>query len=151
MSQTSFFLPNDRTWARLLLHDDAFNTLYLDLSAPAGSLLSLNDQPVAADDSVRVTVQPRFGTYGLTLSPAGLEFTAARPTATFSFARYGDLSVADDAASYASRAEYAEALALWFEITPGRWRRVSSSEYDGADAVTGRLAQPGSYVVAAPR
>lgn len=151
VTQSSFYLSNARATVRLLLHNDAFNTLYLELRAPTGSLSSLNDQPLAPDDSVVITVQPRSGGYGLVLSPNGLEFTAARPTATFSFALYGDLALADGSAAYASRSEYADALALWFEITPGRWRRVSDSGLDGADAVTGRLAQPGTYAVAAPR
>jgi hypothetical protein len=151
VSQSSFFVPNNATTVRRLLHADASNTFYLELRFPSGSLRSMNDQPVAADDSVLVTAQPRSGAYGLVLSPSGMEFTSARPAATFSFARYGDLSVADGSATYASRSEYADALALWFEITPGRWRRVSGSAFDGADAVTGPIAEPGTYVVAAPR
>ncbi len=151
VSQSSFFVPNNATTVRRLLHADAFNTLYLELRFPNGSLRSLNDQPVAADDSVAVTVQPRSGAYGLVLSPNGMEFTSARPAATFSFALYGDLAVADNSATYASRSEYANALALWFEITPGRWRRVIGSGFDGGDAVAGAVAEPGTYVVAAPR
>ncbi len=151
VSQSSFLVPNNATTVRRLLHADAFNTLYVELRFPSGSLRSVNDQPVAADDSVAVTAQPRSGAYGLVLSPNGMEFTSARPAVTFSFALYGDLAVADNSATYASRSEYANALALWFEITPGRWRRVSGSGFDGADAVTGTIAEPGSYVVAAPR
>ena len=150
VSPSSFFVPNSGTTVRRLLHADAFNTLYLELRFPSGSLGSLNDQPVAAGDSVLVTAQPRLGGYGLVLSPGGVEFTSVRPAATFSFALYGDLTVADGS-GYASRADYAAALALWFEITPGRWRRVSGSGFDGADAVSGAVAEPGTYVVAAPR
>ncbi len=151
VSQSSFFVPNDATTVRRLLHADAFNTLYLELRFPSGALRSLNDQPVAADDSVLVTAQPRSGAYGLVLSPNRMEFTSARPAATFSFALYGDLAVADGSTSYASRSAYADALALWFEITPGRWRRVTGSGFDGGDAVTGQIAESGTYVVAAPR
>jgi hypothetical protein len=151
VAQSSFFVLNNATTVRRLLHADAFNTLYLELRFPNGSLGSLNGQAVAAADSVLVTVQPRAGGYGLVLSPNGLEFTSARPAATLSFAQYGDLSVADGSATYASRSAYADALALWFEITPGRWHRVSGSGFDGGDAVTGPIAEPGTYVVAAPR
>ncbi len=150
--QSSFFVFNAGTTVRRLLHSDASNTLYLELRFPSGSLASLNGQPLGAADSVLATAQPRAGGYGLVLSPTGLEFMSTlRPSTTFSFALYGDLGVADGSATYATRSEYAAALALWFEITPGRWRRVSGSGFDGSDGVTGNIAEPGTYVVAAPR
>lgn len=148
----SFFVPNGRGIVRQLIHGDGFNTLYLRLEFPSGSLASVNGEPVAATDSVRVTLDPRAGAYGMTLSPAGLAFrSGAFPSATFSFARYGDASAAQGSTRYASAVEYAAALELWEEISPGRWRRVRPSGTTGADAVRGSLAAGGSFVVAAPR
>lgn len=152
VASATFFVPNARTVTQRLTHNDATFTLYVDVSFPRGSLAELSGTPVGPDDSVRVTLQPRAGSYGLTLSPAGLGLNqSARPSALFDYARYGDLSVADGSPTYPSRPSYASALALWWEITPGRWRRVAGSGPGGPDRVTGLLADPGTYVVAAPR
>lgn len=148
----SFYAVNSRTVRRQLTHDDPTFTVYLDLTLPAGSLARLNGAELFPTDSVLVTVQPRTGSYGMTLSPNGLEFAAdARPTVTFDYGRYGDLSVADGSPTYSSRASYAAALTLWFEEIPGRWRRVAGSGPSGTDRVSGPVATPGRYVVAAPR
>ncbi len=144
-----FFVANDRVTTRRLLHTDQFNSLYLEVRFPVGSLATLNGTAVGPADSARVTLDPEPGGFGVTVSPNGLEF-ATRPTATFVFAAYGDISVATGS-SYGSPTAYAQALTLWYEVTPGRWRRVSGSGYTGNDAVSGSLAQPGTYIVAAPR
>jgi hypothetical protein len=147
----TFFVFNDRVTTRRLLHPDAFNSLYLEVRFTTGSLASLNGNPLGPSDSVRVTLDPEPGGFGVTVSPNGLAFAAgARPTATFVFAAYGDISVANGS-SYSSPVAYAQALAIWYEVTPGRWRRVSGSGYTGNDAVAGTLADPGTYLVAAPR
>lgn len=147
----TFFVANDRVTTRRLLHTDPFNSLYLEVRFPIGALATLNGNPLGAGDSVRVTLDPEPGGFGVTVSPNGLAFAAgARPSATFVFAAYGDVSVANGS-SYGSPTAYAQALALWYEVTPGRWRRVSGSGYTGNDAVAGPLAEPGTYIIAAPR
>lgn len=152
VSDQSFYVVNSRLTVRQLRHSDAFNTLYVELRFPPQTLASLNQQPVSAQDSVLVTVQPLPGRYGLTLSPQGLEFNSdAAPSVTVSFARYGDLSVADGSATYETPLQYANALELWFEITPGRWQAVRASGATPSDAVVGPLDTPGNYVLAAPR
>ena len=149
---TSFYVANTRTVVRRVLHPDAFNSLYVEIRFPAGALEALNGTPLGPTDSVLVTVEPTAGAFGLTLRPSGLDFASGgAPTVTFSFAAYGDFSVADGSATYASRLEYAEALALWEDAGVERWDRVSGSGFTGSDAVSGRLSVPGTYRVAAPR
>ncbi len=149
--QASFFAYNSRLTVQRLLHQDAANTLYLEFNVAPATMASLNGQPLSLQDSVLLTVEPFTDRYGLVLSPSGLAFTVdAAPTALFSFAVYGDFSVADGSV-YESAAAYADALQLWFEVTPGRWRPVSGSGPAGPDRVEGRISEPGVYVVAAPR
>ncbi len=148
---TAFVKNGTETFVRAI-HDDQFRTLYLEVRFPPGSLASLDGLTLGLTDSVRLVLEPELDVYGATVSPAGLTFTAgALPSATFAFASYGDLSVADGSSRYATRSAYANALALWHERTPGRWERVSGSGFTGNDAVSGLLPRPGTYVVAAPR
>lgn len=149
---SSFFAHNSRLTTERLLHSDPANTLFMQLNVPAGTLSSLNGVPLTLQDSVLLTVQPTAGIYGFTLSPSGLAFTLGEvPTARVSFAVYGDFTVVNDSPSYESAGQYAAALQFWFEVTPGRWRPVTSSRLSGADAVEGPIDQPGIYVVAALR
>jgi hypothetical protein len=136
-------VPADRETFVRFLHADVFRTVYAELRIPSGAFMT-------AADSILVQLDPEPQRYGLSLSPADLTVGAA-PRVTFTFATYGDFSVADGSPRYASRTAYANALALWHEIAVGRWQRVSGSSSSGADAVTGAIRQPGRYVVAAPR
>jgi hypothetical protein len=148
----TFWASNARLAVGRLLHADAQNTLYLEARFPARTLASLDGQPLTLQDSVQVTIEPSANRYGFTLSPRGLAFSIDQtPTATLSFAVYGDFSVADGSPTYPSRAAYADALQFWLEVTPGRWRPVAGSGPAGLDAVAGPLSEPGVYVVAAPR
>lgn len=147
---TTFVVRNATGTVRRVLHPDPFNTLFVELSFPAGSLASLGGVPLLANDSVTVTVTPLSGLYGFTLSPAQLVFArGSEPTARLVYAEYGDLAAG--AGSYASPSEFAAALDLWFEIGVDRWRRTAGSGPAGLDAVAGRLAEAGTFVVAAPR
>jgi hypothetical protein len=149
--QATFFAYNSRLSVQRLLHQDGANTLYLEFNVPPGTMASLDGRRLTVQDSVLLTVEPIADRYGLVLSPSGLAFTIdAAPTAAFSFAMYGDFSVAEGSV-YESAAEYAAALQIWFEVTPGRWRPVSGSGPAGSDRVEGRVDQPGVYIVAAPR
>jgi hypothetical protein len=149
---SSFFAYNSRLTTERLLHSDPANTLFMQLNVPARVLSSLNGVPLTLQDSVLLTIQPTAGIYGFTLSPSGLAFTLGEvPTARVSFAVYGDFTVVDDSPSYESAGQYAAALQFWFEVTPGRWRPVTSSRLSGTDAVEGPIDEPGIYIVAAPR
>lgn len=147
----SFYVANARTELRRLLHPDAFNSLYLQVEFPTNALASLDDVPLGPGDSVLVTLEPEPGGYGVTVRPSGLQFASGRgPTATFVYAAFGDLSVADGSATYASRAAYAAALAIWEHVGADRWERVAGST-TGNETVTARLPAPGTYLVAARR
>jgi hypothetical protein len=144
----SFVVLNDRTVVRQILHQDAFNTPFLELRFPGGSIVQAGGTPIGPSDSVTVVAQPASGRYGFTLSPDNLEFNAGTlPSVRFFYGQYGDLSVSSGA--FDTVGDYADALALWYEVTPGRWERVAGSGPDGIDAVLGSLAQPGTYMVAA--
>jgi hypothetical protein len=148
----SFYVVNSRASVQLMLHPDQFNNLFLELQFSAGSLEAVNGEPVSATDSVLITIQPRPGAYGFTLSPAGLDFAESRrPRATLSYVRYGELSVADASPTYADGASYAAALEIWTETTVNQWLRVPGSSPAGPDAVAGFVAAGGDFVLAAPR
>lgn len=143
----TFMVPNDRATVRSLRHPDPFNTLYLELRFPAGSLASLHGTALAAGDSVEITVQPLAGGYGFTLSPAGVAFTADAPTALLSFGRYADPS--GGAAAFGDTDTYLAALELWTEAGLGRWAVARGSGPAGVDEVRASVDAPGSFLVAA--
>jgi hypothetical protein len=147
-----FWVANGTARVRALRHPDAFNTLYLELSFPAGSLADLDGDPLGPEDSVWVTIEPLAGAYGLTLSPAGLTFAAgARPTARFAFARYADPSVADGEPAFADRDAYLTALDLWREVGIDRWEVAAGSGSAGVDQIAAALDAGGRYWLAAVR
>ena len=71
---TSFVVANDRPTVRQVLHPDAFNTPYVVLTFPGGSLASLDGTSLGPGDSVTIVIRPEVGLYGFTLSPRGLTF-----------------------------------------------------------------------------
>jgi len=148
----SFWVSNTRQSVQRINHPDAYNTLYLELTFPAHSLSSLNGIAVGEADSVYVTIDPRPGSYGITISPAGISFDAgARPTATFSFSVYGDASAASLSARYDNSADFVAALDIWRETAVDQWEVVPGSGASGTDAVRGSVESSGSFLVAAPR
>jgi hypothetical protein len=143
----TFFVPNDRSTIRSIRHPDPFNTLYLELRFPAGSLESLNGVAIGTDDSVEITVQPLAGGYGFTLSPSGLAFGASRPTALLSFGRYADPSAG--AAVFGDPDAYLAALQIWAEVGLDRWAVATGSGAAGVDEVRASVDAPGTYRLAA--
>ncbi len=149
---TSFWVYNARPTTHRLVHADAVNNPYLELTFPAGSLLSLDGAPLGGGGSALVTVDARPGHYGFTISPAGLSFQDdAAPTARFFFAWYADGSIADASSKYDTPSEYAAALNIWWETTVDLWRVAASSRPDGTDIVAAIIEATGEYVLAAPR
>ena len=148
----SFYVVNSRTSVLPLGHDDGFSTRYLEVRFPPGCLEFLDGQALGDSDSVLVTIRPRSGAYGFTISPEGLTLTATcGATAAMFFGKFGDFTVADGSSTYLDRAAYAAALDLWTEIRPERWRVAAGSAVAGGDAVEGAVDQPGAFVLAAPR
>jgi len=146
----SFYVSNARSTTRNLIHNDGFNTLFARLQVPAGSLSSLDGAALGPNDSVLVTLSADAGVYGIRLSPEGLRFaTLGGPTLTFSYAKYGDLSVASDS-RYADQTAYANALDVWRETSLDRW--VTTGGFGAAlSDITTNLSQAGHYMVAASR
>ncbi len=143
---------NSRATVRVLSHPDGSITAYMQLDVPAGALAALNGQPLGPNDSVMVTVSPRAGLYGFTISPTGLEFVNAfRPTATLFFARYGDFSVVAGSPTYASADAYAAALDIWRSVGIDRWEVAPSSRSSGTDQMSASIPEGGEFVLAAPR
>lgn len=146
----SFYLSNARVTTHNLIHSDGFNTLFARVESPSGSLASLDGASLGLGDSVLATLSPDPGSYGIQVAPQGLRFAAlGKPLLTFSYARYGDLSVATGS-RYADPAAYAGALEVWRETSPDRWSSLGGSGTAGND-VKASLSQAGHYLVAAPR
>jgi len=146
----SFYVSNAHTTTGNLLHSDGFNTLYASVSFPSGSLASLDGAALGADDSVLVTLTADPGSYGIHLVPDGLRFASlGRPLLSFSYARYGDLTVAAGS-QYPDPGAYAAALAVWREGSLDLWTEVGSAGNPGFNVGTS-LSQGGHYLVAARR
>ena len=147
---TTFWVSNQRAVTASLYHADAQSNLYLRLQFPAGSLNSLDGVSLGPDDSVQVVIQPRSGGYGFTMGPDGLTFAAgSRPTALFSYGRYGDPSVADGV--FADRATYLRDLEAWAEVGFDRWAVAPGSGPAGVDEIRASLEAAGHVVLAARR
>jgi hypothetical protein len=148
---SSFWVYNSRQTVKQLFHADQFNTPYLELEFPPNSLSSVGGSVLTETDSVLVTVDPRPGAYGFTLSPTGLVINpSGTPEVTFFFGLYGDASVAATTQTYADAAAYVTALRVWYEVTVEQWRVVAGSGTAGPDVITGAVTEAGEYVLAAP-
>jgi hypothetical protein len=146
----SFYVSNRGTTTRSLTHSDGFNTVFASISFPPGSLASLDGATLGLDDSVRVTLGPDDGTYGVHLAPDGLRFTPlGRPVLTFWYAKYGDFSVAAGS-RFPDPLAYAEALGVWRESALDLWEDMGGSG-DAGTKVSAGLSRGGHYLVAALR
>lgn len=146
----SFYASNAHAVTRNLIHNDGFNTLFARIQFPTGSLSSLDGTALGPNDSVLVTLGADAGVYGIRLEPEGLRFTSVgRPSLTFSYVRYGDLSVASGS-RYADQTAYAGALDIWRETSFDRWANAGGFG-DILNDVTTSLSEAGHYLVAAPR
>jgi len=101
---------------------------------------------------VTVTVSVASRLYGFTVGPPDLGFNlAGTPTVVVSYGRYGDRSVFDSSAKYASPAEFESALALWRELAPDVWNPARNSAHTGSGTIASGLDFPGAYLIAAPK
>ena len=147
----SFWVSNSRSSVERINHPDAFNTLYLELTFPAHSLVSLDGSLLTDNDSVYVTVDPRSGTYGFILSPADIVFSSnATPSATFSFSVYGDASSGGASQTYTSNANFVAALDIWREVSVDRWQVAPGSRSPGIDSFIANVKASGQFILAAP-
>ena len=149
-ASVSFYLSNAHASTRNLIHNDGFNTLFARLEVPAGGLTTLDGTSLGPDDSVLVTLTADPAVYGIRLTPDGLRFTTlGAPRLTFSYVKYGNLTVADGS-RYADQTAYANALDVWRETSLDRWVTIGGSGAALSDIAT-NLSQAGHYVVAASR
>ena len=149
-ASATFYVSNARTVTRSLIHNDQFNTRFVEVQFPQGALASLDGTPLGAEDSVSVTLRSEPGTYGVEITPEGLTFSAtARPNVTFNYVRYGDLTVATGT-RYATQNEYAAALDVWREVGFDLWTNVGGSGSVGTD-LRASIPESGRYLAAAPR
>lgn len=149
-ASAAFWVPNGRTVTHSLYHPDPQSNLYARLTFPAGSLVSLDGTPLGTSDSVLVTVTPRAGGYGITLSPSGLALSErAAPSVLFAFGRYGDPDAA--AGAYPDRDAFLAALEVWEEVGFDRWGVAAGSGPAGVDEVRGIIGAPGRLWLAAER
>jgi hypothetical protein len=147
----TFYVSNARSAARSLRHSDGSLTLFAELQFPPGALASLDGAPLGPGDSVLITIGPEPGIYGVRITPPGLKFSpSASPSLRFSYARYGDLSVASGSSRYSTRDDYAAALEIWREVGIERWSSAGGSGSPGTDIRT-TIREAGRYVAAAPR
>ncbi len=149
-ASVSFYVSNAHPTTRNLIHNDGFNTLFARVQFPTGSLSTLDDAALGSNDSVLVTLSADGGVYGIRLDPEGLRFTSlGRPSLTFSYVRYGDLSAASGS-RYADQTAYAGALDVWRETSLDRWTSTGGAGTALSD-LSASLPQAGHYLVAAPR
>lgn len=153
VSSQQFYVANNRQTTRTLVHPDAAGNQYAQVRFPSGSLATINGRTATASDSVLVTVQPEPGAYGLTIGTSGTVTFAstARPTATFFYGRYGDLTGSRSGSRYTTNVQLAQALELWREELVGRFSAVAGSGASGTDAVGGPVSAAGIFLVAAPK
>jgi len=152
VAATTFWVSNAATVVHTLRHADAQNTLYLQISFPAGCLESLNGQPLGPSDSVQVTIEPLSNGYGFTLSPSGLVFASgSAPTALLSYGRYADASVASGDPSYPTLSDYLDALEIWQEVGFDTWSIAPGSGPASTDEERATADTPGRYRLAARR
>jgi len=133
-----------------LQHSDAGGTLFAELRFTPRSIVQANGLLVCDTCTVFVTVTPLPGLYGFTIGPAHLVFNAAgSPTVSISFGTYGDLSVHDSSARYPTPADYAAALAIWYERSAGLWEEERNSAHQSATVVASAIDAPATHLVAA--
>jgi hypothetical protein len=143
---------NDRLETFRIFHSDSMGTLFAEFRFTPHSIVRAGGVTVCDTCTVLVTVTPLAGRYGIAVGPPTLVFSATgSPTVTFSYGVYGDLSVHDSSARYATAAEYSAALAIWYERSPGRWEEERNSAHQSATVVSSALDEPVSHVVAALR
>lgn len=149
---TTIPVRHNQSRTALINHPDAGPTLFVELFFPQQSILHVNGQQVCDTCTVTVTVTATPGVYGVTITPANMIFNAAgTPTVTFGYDVYGDFSVRDSSTQYPTDPAFDVALALWYEATPGQWRRGRNSSHTAPGRVVSGIEGPGALLLAAPK
>jgi len=125
----------------LLRHAPPDNTIFVELSLPADLF------PAGSGDSVRLTIEPRPGLYGITITSAPTFAEGA--ILTF---KYPVHFAAPREASqrYGNPAQFERALGIGVRQNDGRYHLLPSLR-PAADNLSATIPGPGVYLVAAPR
>lgn len=124
----------------ILRHGPPENATFADLRFDAAAF--------RAGDSVRVTIRPVPGIYGVDLETER-PFAAGTAHVTFKYARYFSAPI-DARRRYGSDAAFERTLAV-ARMGDGGMATLLPSTRPGADALRADLPGPGRYFVAAPR
>lgn len=138
---TSVVFPPGSRRTILLRHAPPDNTIFAELSFPAEVF------PAGTADSIRLTVEPRPGIYGVTITSTpgfgeGAILTFKYPI-HFAAPREANQK-------YGNPAQFERALGIGVRENDGRYRLLPSSR-PAADNLTATIPGPGVYLVAAPR
>ena len=148
-SGVTFFVSNAHATTRTLIHPDAVNNPFLEMTFPQGCLSTVSGRVATPTDSIQVTIQPVSGTYGFDFNAPVTFVTGKTPTARFFFASYADFTASRAGSHYTSAAAYEQALGLWREEIVDRLSLVIGSGPSGSDVVTGLVQGPGTFYAAA--
>jgi hypothetical protein len=148
---TSVFpVKNNVLGTFLIRHRDPAQTLFAEFTFPARSITHVNGLLVCDTCTVLVSVALTPGTYGFTVSPSTLIFRlSSTPTVRLTYGQYGDLSVFDSSARYATAAEFDQALELWYERETDAWVASRNSTHPAAMTIRSAVDQPGAHLIAA--
>jgi hypothetical protein len=159
-SSTVVQVKNNQTSNARITHTDSAQTLFLDFTFPAGTLLQSSGRAVCDTCTVVISIQPTNGVYGFRLGPSDIVFrSSVPPTVTVHFSRYANFSVRDSSLLYPTDQAFDQALRLWYESTgtpafpsnppPVVWRVSRNSEHITAGMVAGTVDAPGEHLLAA--
>lgn len=145
-----FTFQNNRVVNDTVYDSDSAATPYATFHFISQSIRSRNDTILADTSTVTVRVDVTPGEFGFVIGPATLFFnTAGSPTVDISYTKSADFSVFDSSSRYATPADFAQALQLWYQYGPDQWRPTRNSAHAGPNLISAALDQPGTYLLAA--
>lgn len=140
-SDTTVSLAPAKQRSIVLRHGPPDNTVFAELILPAGAL------PDSSGPGYTVTLAPRPGTYGITITTT----PAFKDGATLRFEYPVHFSApAAAVAKYGNTARYEAALSIGYQEQDGRFHLLPSTR-PAADVLQAMIPGPGVYLVAAPR
>ena len=159
-SGTVVSIKNNQTRIVRIAHPDSAQTLFLEFTFPAGTIVQSSGRLVCDTCTVVVSIQPTNGVYGFRVGPSDIVFrSSVTPTVTVSYARYANFSVRDSSVLYPTDEAFDQALRLWYQATdpsayPGApptevWLVSRNSAHTGAGLVAGAIDGPGLHLLAA--
>jgi len=140
-SDTTVSLMPGKRRSIVLRHGPPDNTVFAELILPAGAL------PDSSGPGYSVTLMPRPGTYGITITTT----PAFKAGATLRFEYPVHFSApAAAVVKYGNTTRFEAALSIGYQEQDGRFHLLPSTR-PAADALLATIPGPGVYIVAAPR